>query len=130
MRRYDRNCLMIGITGLGLFVAGIFVACSINGPYLGPGVCRHKAVVASMIAEELGYQTRIRFGVVKPEFMQKGSEFHVQAEALINGEWIPPGVTDFSVYTTDLDTHYIPVDPDKSKIDVQWLLPKGLKKCD
>lgn len=68
-------------------------------------VCRHKALIASIIYEEAGYQTRLMYG---PGYMESG--YHIQAQVLINGEWFWINTSELFI---SLDTAHEDFDPKK-----------------
>ena len=93
-----------------IFLLILFVACSGGSPngtaiepevvdsgLRGYGVCRHEALIASVIYEESGYETRIMYGKM-PD-----GEYHVQAQAKINGQWEWLSTRTIVVYVDDQD---------------------------
>lgn len=46
------------------------------------GVCRHEALIASVIYEEAGYETRLTWGP-----STRDDSYHIQTQVLIDGEW-------------------------------------------
>lgn len=67
-------------------------------------VCRHKAMLAAIVAAESGHHVRIASGITK------SGGHHAQAEALIDGEWqwLCVGRM-WDVYTCEQD-HFTPLE--------------------
>ena len=112
--RLQKNCLLLSLACFAVAMAIMLYCCTIGGHYIGSGVCRHDAFVSAWVAEDAGYETRIMFGVAK-----SGSGFHEQAEAKINGKWVPLHAEPIRVYTDQRDEQFIPDEP----IDPLFCLP-------
>ena len=110
--RLQKHCLMLAIA-CALLVGT--AACIIRNQTIGAASCKEKAVVASMIAKQAGYETRIMFGPTLPEY---GVSFHVQAEAKINGVWTPLTVNDFYVSVGEQDYWFVAGDV----VDISYLI--------
>lgn len=63
------------------------------------GACRHEALIAAVIYEEAGYETRIPYGPMDIDH----DIYHVQAQAKINGQWEWLSTRTIVVYVDDQD---------------------------
>ena len=69
------------IISICCFIIGLLLTLCMGCYHSWPVVCRHNAELCQIVAEEQGFETRKILGKTA-----KGT-WHVQTQALINGEW-------------------------------------------